>query len=364
MMNEAVSIRQDQADLNQVNNEAINASKPWYMNSKSSDLIFIILMPLISFLIVALICEPRSKNGAFLYGKETPYWFAIASTMLTHMHVLLVFTRSHMNKAIFTRFKYRFTLIPLLALGAMWVSPLVFGLLSAIALYWDEWHSLMQTFGFGRIYDAKEGNSSTIGRKRDMVFCFVIGFLPALVLLTYLPKDEPAGEMAKFLEISLINAARFSGVIEAARWPLILFGVFYSLWYIWSYWQLAQKGYKVSKAKIALFATTGLSTIATASLFTVADGIFFGNIYHAIQYVFIVMISERSNLANLTGLKQKSYAGVYLVYFLVIIPFMFVLAGLRQMTAQVEYLAAFWLLTSLLHFWFDGFIWSVRRQDV
>jgi len=340
------------------------STKPWYMNTKATDLLFIIFMPVISFLIVALICEPRAKNGAFLYGKETPYWFAIAATMLTHMHVLLVFTRSHMNMTVFKRYKYRFTLIPLLALAGMWVSPIVFGIMSAIGLYWDEWHSLMQTFGFGRIYDTRAGNPAAIGRKRDMVFCFIIGFLPALVLLTYLPKGESPGEMANFLEISTINAARFGGVIEAARWPLILFGVLYSLWYFYSYYQLSKSGYKVSKAKMALFATTGLSTIATASLFTVADGIFFGNIYHAIQYVFIVMISERSNLASLTGLKQKSYNGVYLIYFLVIIPFMFVLAGLRQMTTQWEYLAAFWLLTSLLHFWFDGFIWSVRRQDI
>lgn len=360
-MNEVVRVGPEAGTESQ----AIALQKPWYMNSSATDTIFIILMPVISFLIVALICEPRYKNGAFLYGKETPYWFAIAATMLTHMHVLLVFTRSHMNMAVFKRYKYRFTLIPLGVLAAMWISPLLFGLMSAIGLYWDEWHSLMQTFGFGRIYDTRAGNPTTIGRKRDMVFCFIIGFLPALVLLTYLPEGESAGEMANFLEISTINAARFGGVIESLRWPLIAFGVGYSLWYFWSYYKLSQEGYRVSKAKIALFATTGITTIATASIFTVADGIFFGNIYHAIQYVFIVMISERSNLANLTGLKQKkSYTGVYLIYFLVIIPFMFALAGLRQLTAQWEYLAAFWLLTSLLHFWFDGFIWSVRRQDI
>lgn len=348
--------------MSEVDNSA--PKKTWYMNTSTSDLTFIILMPLIAFCIVAIFCEPRMKHGAFLYGKETPYWFAIAATLLTHMHVLLVFTRSHLNMSVFKRYKYRFTLIPLIVLVAMWTSPLVLGFMAAIGLYWDEWHSLMQTFGFGRIYDGRAGNPSTVGRKRDMVFCFIVGFLPALVLLTYLPKGESPGEISRFLEISTINAARFGGVIEAARWPLIIFGVVYSLWYFWSYYKLSQQGYKVSKAKIALFASTGIATIATASLFTVADGIFFGNIYHAIQYVFIVMISERSNLANITGLKQKNFKGVYLVYFLVIIPFFFVVAGLRQMTSQIEYVAAFWLLTSLLHFWFDGFIWSVRRQDI
>src|SRR5437868_2281860 len=123
------------------------AKKSWYINSQLTDLLFIVCCPLVAFLSVVLICEPRMKNGAFLYGTETPYWFAIMATLLTHMHVLLVFTRSHMNKEIFMRFKYRFTLVPIIVLLAMWISPFFFAILTAMGLYWDEWHSLMQTFG-------------------------------------------------------------------------------------------------------------------------------------------------------------------------------------------------------------------------
>ncbi|MGZ3808198.1 MAG: hypothetical protein ACXVCE_08935, partial [Bacteriovorax sp.] len=85
--------------------------KTWYINNKKTDLLFIILCPVVAFLLVLLICEPRSRNGAFLYGKDTPYWFAIGATLLTHSHVLLVFTRSHLNMTVFKRYKYRFTLV-------------------------------------------------------------------------------------------------------------------------------------------------------------------------------------------------------------------------------------------------------------
>jgi hypothetical protein len=304
------------------------------------------------------------KNGAFLYGTETPYWFAIMATLLTHMHVLLVFTRSHMNKEIFMRFKYRFTLVPIVVLLAMWLSPLFFAILTALGLYWDEWHSLMQTFGFGRIYDGRVGNDPVIGRKLDIGLCFVVGLLPHLILLTYLPDSQRNEGLLKYLELTQPMIDRYGWIVRAARIPLYTFGFSYLAFYLLSYKRLIAQGYQYSKAKLALFAVTGITTILTASFFTIADGIFFGNIYHALQYVFIVLISERKNLSDITGLKQKNYAGVHLVYFLVIVPFFFVLAGVRQMTAQVEYLAAFWLLTSLLHFWFDGFIWSVRRQDV
>lgn len=338
--------------------------KPWYIHTKKSDLLFIILCPLLSFLLVLAICEPRMKNGAFLYGKETPYWFAIASTMLTHMHVLLIFVRSHLNQTVFKRYKYRFTLIPLIILLSMWISPLLFGALGILAFYWDEWHSIMQTFGFGRIYDSRIGNDPVMGRKMDMGMCFVLGLLPHLILLTYLPDSQRSEGLIEYFEMSESMIKNYGWVLGALRIPLYTFGIGYALFYLQRYRSLRKSGYKIPMAKLGLFAVTGVTTILTASFFTVADGIFFGNIYHALQYVFIVFVSERSNLSEITGLKQKHNKGVNLLYFLVIIPFMLVFAGLRQMTSALPYLAAFWLLTSLMHFWFDGFIWSVRRQDV
>lgn len=338
-------------------------AKPWYIHTKKSDLFFIILCPLLAFLFVLAICEPRMKNDAFLYGKETPYWFAIVATLLTHMHVLLVFTRSHLNKEIFMRFKYRFTLIPLLVLLSMWISPLLFGALGILAFYWDEWHSIMQTFGFGRIYDSRVGNDSLMGRKLDMGMCFVLGLLPHLILLTYLPDSQRSEGLIEFFDMSESMIRNYGWVLKALRIPLFVFGISYTLFYIQTYRGICKRGYQFSKAKLGLFAVTGITTILTASFFTVADGIFFGNIYHALQYVFIVFVSERANLSNITGLKQNQKA-VALIFFMVIVPFMFVFAGLRQMTSTVPYLAAFWLLTSLLHFWFDGFIWSVRKQDI
>ncbi|MBC7537252.1 MAG: hypothetical protein H7281_00405 [Bacteriovorax sp.] len=340
------------------------SKKTWYINSKTTDLLFIVLCPLLAFLFVAAICEPRSKNGAFIYGTETPYWFAISATLLTHMHVLLVFTRSHLNKSVFMRYKYRFTLVPLVVLSCMWISPFLFGALGVLALYWGEWHSIMQTFGFGRIYDGRHGNDPLKGRKLDMGMCFVLGLLPHLILLTYLPDSQRDAGLIKYLELSQNIINNYSWVLKLIRIPLYTFGVGYTIFYIQSYRRFHKEGYSFPKAKFALFAVTGITTILTASIFTIADGIFFGNIYHALQYVFIVLISERNNLSNITGMKQKSNQGVNLLYFLVIIPFVIVFAAIRQTTSGVEFLAAFWLLTSLMHFWFDGFIWSVRRQDV
>ena len=341
--------------------------KNWYIHGSKSDIAFIILCPLIALIIVALICEPRNVN--YVYSDLTPLWFALAASVLTHAHVLLVFTRSHMNMSVFKRYKYRFSLVPLLLLIAMWLSNPLFLVLGFVGVYWDEWHSLMQTFGFGRIYDSKQGNDAVTGRKLDIGMAFVVGLLPNIILLTYLPRSQADGALTEYLVIPLMYVKQYSWLISGARIPLYIFGITYTLFYIFSYIKLIKKGYRYSKAKLALFAVTGITTTIIALFYTIADGVFFGNIYHALQYIFIVMVNERSNLSTiaikdkLTIAKNNHRIGL-LIYFAVIIPVVFILAGFRQMSESVKYIGAFWLLTSLMHFWFDGFIWSVRRKDM
>lgn len=344
--------------------------KNWYIHGHRSDIAFIILCPFIALIIVALICEPRGEN--YIYSNLTPLWFTVGASVLTHAHVLLVFARSHLNAEVFKRYPYRFTLIPLLLLLAMWVSPLFFGLMGVIGVYWDEWHSLMQTFGFGRIYDGKMGNDPIKGRKLDMGMAFVVGLLPNIILLTYLPDTQVNGALVEYLEMPIMAVKQHGWILTSARIPLIAFGLGYTLFYIYSYNKLIKAGYQYSKAKLALFAVTGITTIVVSSVYTIADGVFFGNIYHALQYIYIVYVSERSNLTGIalkkeqakTTLEKKDYRVGILIFFLLIIPMIFIFSGLRQVTQKMEYVAAFWLMTSLMHFWFDGFIWSVRRQDV
>lgn len=344
--------------------------KNWYIHGHRSDIAFIILCPFIALIIVALICEPRGEN--YIYSNLTPLWFTVGASVLTHAHVLLVFARSHLNAEVFKRYPYRFTLIPLLLLLAMWVSPLFFGLMGVIGVYWDEWHSLMQTFGFGRIYDGKMGNDPIKGRKLDMGMAFVVGLLPNIILLTYLPDTQVNGALVEYLEMPIMAVKQHGWILTSARIPLIAFGLGYTLFYIYSYNKLIKGGYQYSKAKLALFAVTGITTIVVSSVYTIADGVFFGNIYHALQYIYIVYVSERSNLTGIalkkeqakTTLEKKDYRVGILIFFLLIIPMIFIFSGLRQVTQKMEYVAAFWLMTSLMHFWFDGFIWSVRRQDV
>lgn len=335
-----------------------------YIGSKKADNLFIIGTPLIALLTIAVVCEPRMKTGEFLFNPKTPQWLIVFSMIITQSHVMLVFLRSHMNSNVLKRFPYRFGLIPVLLLASMWLSPVVFGFMAFIALYWDEWHSIMQIFGFGRIYDAKIGNDPNVGRKLDMGMCFVLGLLPHVILITCIPEEVRTEGLHTYLELDVDVAEKYGGYISAARNPLIAFGVGYFVFYILYYRNLAKLGYKFSKAKLSLFATTGISTLIIASFYAVADAAYFGNIYHAFQYYFIVYMSEGSLLPKKFGQKKEINKTTVAICFFIVLWITVLVAVLRTKTESIGFLAAFWLMTSLLHFWYDGFIWSVRKQDI
>jgi hypothetical protein len=335
-----------------------------FISSRKHDNFFIIFCPLIALLIIAAFCVPRFQTGLFLYNPDTPTWLIIGSNFLTHSHIMLVFLRSHGNSNVFKRFPLRFSLIPMFMLGAMWASPVLFAATGFIAVYWDEWHSLMQTFGFGRIYDAKLGNDVSTGRKLDMGLCFVLGLLPHVILLTFIPEAVRTEGLQAYLDLEPQHAAKYGHYFFALRIPLISFGITYILFYIWSYQKLIKNGYKYSSAKFTLFAATGISSSLMASLYTVADAAYFGNIYHAIQYYFIVYISEGSLISGKFGISKENKKGILMFYCFVVLSGCLLFAIVRSKTEGLGLFGAFWVMTSLLHFWYDGFIWSVRKQHI
>ncbi len=332
---------------------------------KRFDNLFVIGSPLLAFLAVALVCEPRFKSGEFLFNPETPGWFIGMAALLTHSHVLLVFLRSHLNSDVFSRHPWRFKVIPLFMLIAMWGSPVVLGVAAFIGIYWDEYHSLMQTFGFGRMYDAKLGNDPHVGRKLDMIMSFVLGLLPHMILLTFIPESERAQGFLDNLDIGPDITQKYGAYVTALRYPFIAFGVGFSLYYLFQYQKLIKNGYQFSKDKLNLFASTGIASVLMASMYSVADAAYFGNIYHALQYYFIVYISEGALVSKKLGVPKEKKKTTLGIYCFGILSAALLLAYARAQTEmKLGFFQAFWLLTSLLHFWYDGFIWSVRKKEI
>jgi hypothetical protein len=332
-------------------------------SDNSLDLLFIIGAPIIAFFFVTMVSQPRFNSDRFLFDPETPKWFIIMSAMMTHFHVMMVFVRSHFNKKIFGRYPFRFIMVPILGLIALSISPVFTGIMLIVALYWDEWHTQMQTFGFARIFDSRVGNNPEIGRKLDIIMIFVLGLFPHLILLTYLPEKVRSNALITNLALSSDFVYKYGHYNVYFRYPLILFALGFSLFYIYRYWKFVRNGYKISKKKIALMITTGLTALAVSTFYSIADSMHYFNIYHSLQYIYFVFFSETAQMANRFGSEKIKKESIILFAGLIIFVVVFMAAVAREMNT-IGFIANIWLMSSLLHFWYDGFIWSVRRQEI
>ena len=71
-------------------------------------------------------------------------------------HHLPGMIRAYGDRALFQRFKTRFIVAPLaLLVVCIWSSLYNVQAVQLVAMAWGIWHGMMQTYGFGRIYDAK-----------------------------------------------------------------------------------------------------------------------------------------------------------------------------------------------------------------
>jgi hypothetical protein len=332
----------------------------WY------DRTLIIFTPFIALLFVISIVPMREAGDSFLNPPHTPSWLLYLASILIFMHVALVFVRSHLNSNVFSKYKLRFTLFPLLIFLALAVSPNLIILVIPFSLIWDEIHSAMQTFGFGRIYDSKLGNSPLVGRKYDMILCFFIEYYPHITRMTILPYKEFTQELDVFGSYTS-SIFKISPMLTV---PMIIIGVAYILFYIYKYTKLVKAGYKVSSNKLILFATTGGVTIFTVWNYSIMEALIIGNIYHSVQYFAIVWVSERKNLIEKFNLNGELISKAIVLVCVGVGIFLLSYTRLKtevmtfDFTNNLPILASFWLTTSLMHFWYDGFIWSVRRKDV
>ncbi|MCH9686358.1 MAG: hypothetical protein K0V04_33305, partial [Deltaproteobacteria bacterium] len=141
----------------------------------------------------------------------------------------------------------------------------------------------------------------------------------------------------------------------------VLGGTVFVAYYVWSSWRMARRGRAVSWQKVYLLTSTGLVSIYTWGFNTWGEAFLIMNLFHGLQYFGIVWASEHRNLRRVFRLERVP-GGRLLTWSLFV--------GLAATYGvAVEAWAdgrshLWWSLTiviSLMHFWYDGFVWSVRK---
>ena len=342
-----------------------------YIVNPLYDGVFFIGAPLLALALASFLFLPSiapSVNVPFQISWLNPDvsrpFIVIAINVFTQAHLVLVFLRSHLNPKINELHPLRFFLVPSLLLAACLSSQVMLICTIVLAVWWDVYHTAMQTFGLGRIYDARHGNDPSLGRRADLLLNLVIYVGPVLAGASL---GEHLQHFERFERVDMASLARFGDLVFAQQRDIQIavfaIGVPIVIGYLLYYRGLIAKGYSVSPQKISLFVSTALCSILAWGFMAPAKAFFIANFFHALQYFAIVWWSEKKNVISLFGLTRVPFRAAAALAILIVPTFSYGVWAVVRPANAVGVIAVS-AVVSILHFWYDGFVWSVRKHQV
>jgi hypothetical protein len=321
---------------------------------------------------------------------------AVAATALiitTHIvmtvaHHLPTFIRIYGDLELFGRHRATFIIAPLLPFSlsmsaGIWlithdlpIENLLYVFL--LAVIWDPWHFLMQHYGFMRLYDRHNAAPRRIAARMDLLLCaswFIAIMLAAGEWLAGLLED-----LYQSTGLPLLLA--FSPQVIAALQQLSLFVALaataaYAVYLLWC----RRHRYFISRSKLALFASSFgvmlLTYTPNALIESLAPGWSFKagfaavGIVHMTQYLAIVWRYNRGLAAQSQrarpGWFQRLHArGGWIVgvaYVALCLGYGELLTTSWDSRWLMALLISLGLTSTLMHYYFDGFIWKLRQPD-
>jgi hypothetical protein len=342
---------------------ATNARSP-YIAGRLFDWAFFLLPPLVSLAAGALIAGTAFADHRFWLAGKRATLATVLLGVLVNAHLVAVVARSHLNADVFRRHRVRFVVVPIALFAAMMLSMWAVVLVAVLVVFWDVYHSALQTFGLARIYDRNAGNDPSVGRGLDFGLNLLFYAGPIVAGATMLP------HFAKFEDFEDVDATFFTRVPALLQehqryftWTILAFGTLYTAYYVLAYARLRARGHRISFHKVFLLATTGLCSIWVWGFNPWGQAFFIMNLFHAVQYLALVMWSEGALLQRRLRLDRVRlgkpaaialFLGCALAY-----------GAWTEIVRDDDRVR--WSLVqvvALMHFFYDGFIWSVRKKQI
>jgi len=289
-----------------------------------------------------------------------------AATILALGHHLPGMMRAYGDRALFRRFKWRFIFAPIFLVGVSLLFA-VNGLNTVVmlAFFWGAYHWMMQSYGFMRIYDGKAGiphdrRTAQLDKAMCIVWFGVAFFLAPRPLYRIVMEFYKSG--APVVPGGLLFGFRVFWLGLTAVVTIAFFANMVAK---------ARSGIRPNLIKLVLMAITFLYygyALAAVDNPLVAYALF--EMYHDVQYLTIVWLFNRRRagqedaggftkfLFRQRGLFVLLYVGLCLAYG----SMDFVARGLEN--PEIHRLAlALVVASSMLHFYYDGFIWKLRESS-
>jgi hypothetical protein len=329
-----------------------NPPRRWIINSWV-DWILILLTPLIAIPAVLFSSSAGVKSETIAL---------VVTAFFATGHHLPGLIRAYGDQDLFNRFRWRFLLAPPLVFLAYFpLATYHYSVYRLIILTWATWHGLMQLYGFVRIYDAKAGSVSKATANWDWLLC-LCGFIT--------PQFIRPQQIASLLSNFYASGGPWISVevLNAVRWFWIAFSIFVLIGFTSNYVLQTLRGPKPSHLKlIMLVSGLGLWWYAMLGVEELIIGIALFDICHDVQYLAIVWLyncRRVSTSSKLGGFMRFVFRrGMVLLYLGLIFAYGAVaLTGSLVLDGTIERVFFAVLFTStILHYYYDGFIWKVRE---
>lgn len=278
-------------------------------------------------------------------------------SVLTFAHLIAVAPRAYGNAEVFAAHRPRLIVVPLVLIAALLVSPTALLVASVVAVAWDVHHSAMQNFGFSRLYDMKAGNGPTVLRAADLRlnWALYVGPLAAGAALATHLKFFGKLDGTALTALTALPGVFAAHDVAVSRGAIMAY-LAVLLWVAIDYARAIRAGYRLPIHKAATLVSTGAVSILAWGCSPPVVALAIVNIYHAVQYFALVWIKEGPRMSA-RGVRRAGllFAGGCLG---------FGLAYAALVDAHPRWLLAPFVACSLLHFWYDGFVWSVRKRQV
>ena len=327
----------------------------WILNSWR-DLILYVGTPLF-LLPMFLLAQSR-------WSAQDIYLFVAAFGAMGHHLPGMI--RAYGDRALFSRFRWRFIFAPIFLLSVC-VAFYWWDLkgIILIVFFWGVWHGMMQTYGFCRIYDAKTGSFAALTRRLDFATCAT--WFAAAVLLS--PQ-----RMADTLEMYYASGGPFipPWLLHTAQQIVFAIAIAVGILFLFNFSRMWAEGKRPNPVKLALLVTTiAFWWYCNNGIANILAGIALFEVYHDVQYLSLVWIYNRSRVekdSSISGFmrfvfrRSGSLIGLY-------IGLIFAYGSIGYFQAHLEIETVKQVLTGvvaasgLLHFYYDGFIWKVRDRS-
>ncbi len=333
---------------------ASSVSQSWIINSWLDQLL-IILTPLLVIPAVLVLHTP--------FGVKAETISLVVTAFFALGHHLPGLIRAYGETELFQRFRWRFLIAPPLLFLAYF--PLSFyhrDFFPFVLVLWATWHGLMQLYGFVRIYDAKVGSISSATARWDWRVCFC-GFVTVEVF----SDSRIAALLNSWYALGgpLISPMTFS----IFRWTCLCISLLTLVGFTVNYVVQWQTGPKPNPIKLLLLATgIGAWWFAIGYLENVILGVALFDICHDVQYLTIVWfyncrrVSSRPEIGGL--MRYLFRRGMVFIYLGLIAAYgaMGLIPTFVENGTVVTVMNALLGTSTLLHYYYDGFIWKVREQ--